>query len=168
MPNGDEGTLVETPIETAGIFEGPAGIDYDYVMANAPSVGSYDMGAGINWGDIGSSFASLFEETPGEGVGYAGGAAVPGYASEMGQGSAAAGSTGGGFLAGVGKFLKSVFGSGGGGGTIQPSPASTYLKQTPATTASTVAATIKTNWLPFLALGAIFLIGIVLVFRRKR
>jgi len=163
MPDSDWETLYEMPFDS-GVSPVSAGYDYDYIMANAPSVGSYDTGAGINWGQVGSS---LFEETAGEGIGYAGGESAPDYVPEAGQGSAGAGSTGGGFLAGVGKFLKSVFGSGGGGGTIQPASSSTYYKQTTPTTASTVAATIKTNWLPFLALGVIFVIALVLVFRRR-
>lgn len=48
-----------------------------------------------------------------------------------------------------------------------PGPSGTKTTASP-TTASTVAATIKKNWLPIVALVAAAIVGWVLIFRRKR
>jgi len=103
--------------------------------------------------------------TPGMAAVYAQAPSVAQEDVNLSTGSVNWGSTGNFFsnlLSSIGKAL----------GTESPSPSmpgpSGTKTTTSPTTASTVAATIKKNWLPLLALAIVGIVGAVLIFRRKR
>jgi len=103
--------------------------------------------------------------TPGMAAVYAQAPSVAQEDVNLSTGSVDWGSTGNFFsnlLSSIGKAL----------GTESPSPSmpgpSGTKTTTSPTTASTVAATIKKNWLPLLALAIVGIVGAVLIFRRKR
>jgi hypothetical protein len=171
--NGDT-ELIETPLDAGGSLSPAQAWD---VIAQAPSVEQEQQSFesfNVPWDFWGMSNDSGFTETalPQSKLDFA---QILAKAPAVGSYDQAginpfASSSGGGFFKTVGDIFKGVakfLGSSAGGGTMETSPANQYTKTTP-TTASTVAATVKKNWLPILALAVVVIIGAVLIFRRKR